>query len=225
MRIRNLMATTMVAASLALAASASAQVNISVRFGTGLGPAVDVFAYTPERMGDWHANYRKWTPVTLYDVNGHYYRKSVSGARAVVVYSYNGEYFLPPTDREWAGFDKRYNYKRAPAAVDMGRARPYAPPVPIRAQLGTEIGVFGYASDRAGDWHKNYRKWAPVTVYEFNGRYYQNNAAGTRAVQIYRYKDEYFLPPQDHDWVGADKRFDYQHQPNDADRKRVRERP
>jgi hypothetical protein len=225
MRIARLIAMTLIAASMGLPMGATAQVNISVRFGTGLGPDVDVFAYTPERMGDWNANYRKWTPVTLYDVNGHYYRKSVSGARAVVVYSYNGEYFLPPTDRAWVGFDKRFDYRRAPAEVDMGRARPYTPPPAARAQLGAQIGVFGYAADRAGDWRKNYKKWTPVTVYEFNGRYYQNNAPGTRAVQIYRYKDEYFLPPQDDKWVGADKRFDYKRQPNDDDRRRVRERP
>ena len=225
MRIANLMTVTLVAAALALPARVPAQVNITVRFGTGLGPEVDVFAYAPERLGDWHASYRQWTPVTLYDVNGHYYRKSVSGSRAVVVYSYNGEYFLPPTDRAWVGFDKRYDYKRAPADVDMGRARPYTPPPPIRSQLGAEIGVFGYTPDRAGDWRKNYKKWSPVMVYEFNGRYYQKNGPGTRAVQIYRYKDEYFLPPQDNGWAGFDKRFDYKHQPNDDDRKHVRERP
>ena len=54
--------------------------------------------------------------MTLYDVNGHYYRNSVTGSRAVVVYSYGDEYFLPPTDREWVGRDNRYNYNRQPSA-------------------------------------------------------------------------------------------------------------
>ena len=116
-------AATIVAASLVLPAQAPAQVNLTVRFGTRLGPDIGVFAYSPERNGDWHANYRKWTPVTLYDVNGHYYRNSVSGSRAVAVYSYNDEYFLPPTDREWVGKDSRYNYNRQPSA---GRCGPRA---------------------------------------------------------------------------------------------------
>jgi len=225
MRIARLMVLALIATVMVLPAPAAAQVSISVRFGTSLGPDVDVFAYTPERLGDWHASYRRWTPVTLYDVNGRYYRTSVAGARAVVVYSYNGEYFLPPTDREWIGADKRFDYRHAPAEVDIGRARPYAPPPVPSAVLSARISVFGYAENRAGDWRKNYKKWSPVTVYEVNGRYYRKSAPGARAVQIYRYKDEYFLPPQDEKWVGADKRFDYNRRPNDEDRRRVPERP
>ena len=68
----------------ALPALAPAQINLRVAFGAKLGPELGVFAYSNERQGDWRANYRKWTPVTMYDVNGHYYRNSVSGSRAVV---------------------------------------------------------------------------------------------------------------------------------------------
>jgi hypothetical protein len=225
MRISRMMAAPLAAVLMAVPAMASAQVNISVKFGTRLGPDVGVFAYTPERMGDWHANYRKWTPVTLYDVNGHYYRTQVEGARPVMVYTYNNQYFFPPTDHEWVGRDTRYNYKRAPVEVDIGRARPYAPPVVVSARFGGELGVFGYSADRAGDWHRNYRRWTPVTVYEFNGRYYPNPGPGGRAVQLYRYQGEYFLPPTDREWVGFDKRFDYKHAPSDDDRHRVRDRP
>jgi len=225
MRLLKLMAMALIAASIELPAGAAAQVSVTVRFGTGLGPELDVFAYTPEHLGDWHANYRKWTPVTVYDVNGHYYRKYVTGARAIVVYSFNDQYFLPPTDRQWIGFDKRFNYNRAPVEVDMHRARPYAPPVADRERFGAEIGVFGYAPDRAGDWRRNYRRWTPVTVYEFNGRYYQRSGPGSRAVQVYRFRDEYFLPPQDREWVGFDKRFDYTRQPSDDDHRRVQGRP
>src|ERR1019366_3188412 len=127
MRIAKLMAATLIAASIVLPARAPAQVNLTVRFGTRLGPDVGVFAYSPERNGDWHDNYRKWTPVTLYDVNGRYYRNSVEGSRAVVVYSYNDEYFLPPTDAGWAGKDRRYDYNRRPNAEDARRVREYAP--------------------------------------------------------------------------------------------------
>jgi hypothetical protein len=48
--------------------------------------------------------------------------------------------------------------------------------------------------------------------------------SGARAVVVYSYNGEYILPPQDHGWAGFGKRFDYNHQPNDDDRKRVRER-
>ena len=225
MRIANWMAAPLMVALVALPSRATAQVNLSVRFGTRLGPDVGVFAYSPERMGDWHANYRKWTPTTLYDINGHYYHNSVEGSRAVGVYAYNGQYFLPPTDHAWVGFDKRYNYDRRPLEADIGRARPYEPAVSVSAHLGSEIGVLGFSADRAGDWRKNYKRWTPTTVYEFNGRYYPHSAPGARAVQLYSYHDEYFLPPTDHAWMGYDKRFDYQHLPNDEDRRRMREHP
>jgi hypothetical protein len=225
MRFATLLTVPLAVAMLALPAPSSAQVNISVRFGTRLGPEIGVFAYAPARHGDWRANYRKWTPVTLYDVNGHYYRASVAGARPVMVYTYNNEYFFPPTDRAWVGFDKRYNYARVPVAVDIGRARPYAPVVAVAPRFGVELGVVGYSADRAGDWHTNYKRWTPVTVYELNGRYYPNSGPGARPVQIYRYQDEYFLPPRDHAWMGFDKRFDYKHVPTDDDWRRVREHP
>jgi hypothetical protein len=226
MRLGKLIALPIIAALIAVPAQqAQAQVKIDVKFGTRLGPEIGVFAYSPAHYGDWHANYRKWTPVTLYDVNGHYYHHPVDGSRAIVVYSYNGEYFFPPADRAWVGFDRRYDYHHAPVEIDLGRAHQYEAPPALDHRLGAEIGVFGYSSDRAGDWHRSYKRWMPVTVYEYNGRYYQHSAPGARAVQIYSYHDEYFLPPTDHDWVGFDRRFDYKHMPTDEDRRRIRERP
>lgn len=225
MRLSRVMGAALAAALIATPAMASAQVNISVKFGTRLGPEIGVFAYTPERHGDWHANYRKWTPVTLYDVNGHYYRAEVAGSRPVMVYTYNNEYFFPPTDHAWVGFDKRYNYQRAPVEVDLHRVRPYEAPVVVSPRFGVEVGVVGYTAERAGDWRKSYRRWTPVTVYEYHGHYYPNPGPGARAVQIYRFQNEYFLPPADREWVGFDKRFDYKHAPSDDDRHRVRERP
>src|ERR1700694_4604187 len=121
MRITRLLTVPLLGALIALPARAPAQMNINVSFGPRLGPEIGVFAYSPERQGDWRANYRQWTPVTLYDVNGHYYRNAVRGSRAVVVYTYNNEYFLPPQDQAWNGFDKRYNYQRQPIADDQGR--------------------------------------------------------------------------------------------------------
>lgn len=225
MRIATVITAGVLGALIALPATSPAQVNLSVRFGTRLGPEIGVFAYSRERQGDWRTNYRSWSPVTLYDINGHYYRNSVDGSRAVVVYSRDGEYFLPPPDREWVDFDRRYNYQRRPLPEDMDRVRPYTPRIEVDARLGSEIGVLGYSAERAGDWHRNYKRWTPITVYERNGRYYPNNAPGARPVSIYRYKNEYFLPPRDREFEGFDKRFNYDHRPSEDDHGRARSRP
>jgi hypothetical protein len=71
---------------------AQAQISASVR----LGRAVSVNVYSPERYGDWRTAYREWQPVTLYYLDGRYYRRNVRGARQVMVYRRNNEYFLPP---------------------------------------------------------------------------------------------------------------------------------
>jgi len=225
MRIATLLTLPLLGAAIVLPPRVSAQTNITVAFGTRLGPEIGVFAYSSERLGDWRENYGRWTPSTLYDVNGHYYRAQVRGARPVLVYQYNNEYFLPPQDQRWNGMDRRYNYRLQPTEADYARARPYAPGRAVDARLGREIGVLGYSSERAGDWRSNSRRWTPVTLYEFNGRYFPNNAAGARPVAMYRYRDEYFLPPTDQAWLGSDRRFDYKHQPNDDDHGRVRDRP
>jgi hypothetical protein len=225
MRIGTLLAVSLLAVAAAPPAQASAQISINVAFGTRLGPEIGVSAYTVERHGDWRANYRQWTPVTLYDINGHYYRTSVPGARAVVVYSYKDDFFFPPQDKAWIGFDKRYTYEHRPIDADYGRVVVYTPRVVVSEKFGEEIGVFGYSAERAGDWHVAYRRWTPVTLYEFHGRYYPKAGPGSRPVAMYRFKDEYFLPPADEKWINADKRFDYDHRPNQDDRARVRERP
>ena len=204
---------------------APAQINVGVRFGTRLGPEVSVFAYSPERLGDWRANYRRWAPVTLYDINGRYYRSYVRGARPILVYQYRNEYFLPPQDQGWNGSDRRYNYRRQPTQEDFGRGRPYTAGPRVDLRLGPEIGVLGYSEERAGPWRNNFQRWAPVTVYEVNGHYYRNGYGNARAVSVYRYRDEYFLPPTDEQWNGHDRRFNYRRQPTNDDRTRVRPRP
>jgi len=225
MRLARLLTLPLIVALVATPRLATSQVNINVRFGTRLGPEIGVFAYSQERLGDWHTNYRRWTPVTLYDINGRYYRASVPGARPVMMYTYNGEYFLPPQDAEWVNRDKRYNYGRRPTPVDDGRGRAWTAANRRDPRLGAEIGVLDYSSDRAGAWQQNYRKWTPTTVYEVNGHYYQHNAPGARAVGIYRYKSEYFLPPSDQAWNGRDNRFNNRGTPNADDRGRVRSKP
>jgi hypothetical protein len=224
MRIATLVTLPLLGALIALPARAPAQ--ISITFGTRLGPEIGVFSYSPERYGDWQANYQRWRPVTLYDINGHFYRYQVRGARAIQVYWYNNEYFLPPQDQGWVRRDRRYNYRWQPGDADYGRARPYTPDAVVNdPRLGEEIGVLGYSPERAGDWRRNFRRWTPVTVYEVRGRYFSRNAPGTRAVAIYRYRNEYFLPPADQAWVGSDRRFNYDRRPGNDDYGRVRARP
>jgi hypothetical protein len=226
MRIADLLTVPVLAALIVLPKGASAQGSITVAFGTRLGPEIEVSAYSSEHLGQWRSNYQRWTPVTLYDINGHYYRSQVHGARPVLVYTYNNEYFMPPHDQSWNGADQRYNYHRRPTEADYGRARPYTSRgAVVDRHLGHEVGVLAYSSDRAGDWRKNYRGWTPVTLYEVNGRYYPYNGAGARPVAMYRYRDEYFLPPTDRAWVDSDKRFNYKHQPSEEDHGRVRARP
>ena len=107
-------------AQIAMPTRAPAQVSVTAR----LGPEISVSAYSQTRHGDWQTNYRQWKPVTLYNVNGHYYKHSVRGARAVAVYQHNNETFLPPQDKAWVGHDRRYNYKHQPNNDDYGRVRP-----------------------------------------------------------------------------------------------------
>ena len=163
MRIAALATLPLLGVLIAMPARAPAQTTISVTFGTRLGPEIGVYAYAPARHGDWQTSYRRWTPVTLYDVNGHYYRSNVRGARAVQVYSYNNEYFLPPQDQAWIRRDSRYNYQRQPGEMDYGRAQPYTPGR-VDRRLGAEVGVFGYSAERAGDWRRNYRRWSNTSA-------------------------------------------------------------
>ena len=110
MRLATLLALPLLGGLIGVPTRAPAQVNVTI--GAKLGPEIGVFAYTPERLGDWRGNYQKWTPVTLYDINGHYYRTQASGARPVWLYRYGDQYFLPPRDQGWRGFDKRFEHEQ-----------------------------------------------------------------------------------------------------------------
>jgi len=123
MRLTRLLATPLLGIAFALPARAPAQVNITVR----LGNPVVFTQYSPEVYGDWHTSYRTWQPATLYFYNGHYYSRSVRGARPVQMYRRQGQYFLPPQDPAWNNRgDRRFNYTRKPNDEDRGRAA--APP-------------------------------------------------------------------------------------------------
>jgi hypothetical protein len=90
------------------------QQQSSISIGIQLGPERSVNSYSAERHGDWRTNYEKWQPTTLWVVDGRYYDKESRGARAVVVYRRDNEYFTPPQDKEWVGSDKRYDYNKRP---------------------------------------------------------------------------------------------------------------
>ena len=103
------------AGTLAVApARASAQVSVRIMLGARLGPPVPVLAYAPERYGPWREDYPRWTPIVLYEMDGHYYRHRARDARAIEVYAYGGNYFLPPRDAGWVGYDRRYDYRLRP---------------------------------------------------------------------------------------------------------------
>jgi hypothetical protein len=94
---------------------------VGVEIGIQLGPERPVDMYSRERHGDWHNSLEQWQPVTLFVVDGRFYEREARGARAVVVYRRNNEYFLPPREKEWIGKDKRYDYKHQPKDEDYGR--------------------------------------------------------------------------------------------------------
>ena len=89
--------------------------------------------------------------------------------------------------------------------------------VSIGIQLGPERPVDMYSRERYGDWHNNLEQWQPVTLFVVDGRFYEREARDARAVVVYRHNSDYFLPPQDKEWVGKDKRYDYKHMPKDED--------
>jgi hypothetical protein len=190
-------------------ADTQAQVSVSISLGAQLGPPVPVFGYSAERYGPWRADYVHWTPVVLYEMNGRYYHHHAPGARAIEVYAYSGDYFFPPSDAAWVGADRRYHYDQRPRHEDVIRGDPY----PHGRVVMAPLAVGAYAAGEVGGWQTSFTLWTPVTVYELEGQYYPRAVSGGRAVEIYRYRDRYFMPPDDRHWIGADRRYDYRLRP------------
>ena len=59
MRYTRLLTLPLLGALFAMPVRAPAQLNLNIRFGTRLGPEIGVFAYAPDRVGDWRTNYPK----------------------------------------------------------------------------------------------------------------------------------------------------------------------
>jgi hypothetical protein len=86
--------------------------------------------------------------------------------------------------------------------------------VSVSVRLGPPIVVTQYAPEAYGDWHTSYRSWTPVTRYYYDGHWYAKQVRGSHAVVVYRSRDgHYFLPPQDREWRGRDKRYNYKRAP------------
>jgi hypothetical protein len=86
------------------------------------------------------------------------------------------------------------------------------------------VEIYDYSPGYYGDWRYNYRRWSPVVIYEYRGRYYPNRLRGARPLQVYRNRSGYFLPPRDRDWSRADRRFDPRRRPTDRDYRQARPR-
>jgi len=86
-------------------------------------PELYIYAYSSSMYGAWRTSYLMWTPVTVYYVSGHYYRQPMPRARAVVVYTRGSDFFFPPRERAWRGYDKRFDHSRAPTWSDHRRAK------------------------------------------------------------------------------------------------------
>lgn len=209
MRATHLFAAALAGALLLEPSPARGQVSVSITLGAEVGPPIPVYTYSAYRYGPWRKDWRRWTPVVLYERDGRFYRHHARGTRAVEVYADGGDYFMPPRDRDWVGFDRRYDYGDRPRDDDFDRVDAYPPGRVVAAPLA--IGV--YAADRDGDWRTSLTLWTPITVYEVGGGYYPRAMPGSHAVEVYRYRDRYFLPPEDHDWIGADRRYDYNKRP------------
>jgi hypothetical protein len=110
----------MVASACVVPARGGAEVGVVAH---SHGPELMVYAYSSSFYGDWRAHYMGWTPVTIYYFEGRYYSRPIPRARTVIVYRRGGDYFFPPRDRAWRGFDRRYDYSRAPSWRDHGRAK------------------------------------------------------------------------------------------------------
>jgi hypothetical protein len=65
-----------------------------------------------------------------------------------------------------------------------------------------EVNVREYDRRTFGDWARgrDYRRWQPVTLYFYAGRYYERPFRYARPIVVFRYRDRYFFPPRDAGW-------------------------
>jgi hypothetical protein len=78
----------------------------------------------------------------------------------------------------------------------------HVPPQPRR------IVVVDYDHRHFGHWKQTARHWRPVTVYVYQGRYYERPIRNAKPIVIYRYRDSYFMPPRDREWNDYRARYE-----------------
>ncbi len=122
MRMAQWSAVTMVAGMMLVSACGPGYRTTRMSASAQLGPGIEIYSYSTSRDGDWHANYRQWSPATVYELNGSYYSDRVTGGREVQVYRTSGGYMLPPRDKDLRRTDRRLNGKRLPNNADYSRA-------------------------------------------------------------------------------------------------------
>ena len=93
--------------------------------------------------------------------------------------------------------------------------------VHVSVHLGPPVLVTEYAPEYYGDWRTSYESWRPITVYQYDGRWYPTAVRGSRPVVVYRSQNHYFLPPRDVGWDNRDHRYNYARRPLDDDYKHV----
>jgi hypothetical protein len=118
----------------------------------------------------------------------------------------------------------RFLLAAAVVATVPACAPPGATEIGVSAEFGPGIDVFDYDAGYFGPWRTDYLLWTPTTVYVEGSHFYSTRVRGSRPVEVYRYRDQYFLPPRDHGWVNHDRRYDYKHRPSSKDYQRARPR-
>jgi hypothetical protein len=82
------------------------------------------------------------------------------------------------------------------------------------------VDLYDYSPGYYGEW-RYYDRWTPTIIYEYRGRYYPNRIRGARALQVYRYRSGYFLPPRQRHWERVDRRYDPRRRPHESDYRRA----
>ena len=77
--------------------------------------------------------------------------------------------------------------------IPLGRRAPVVYGAPRR-----QVIVRDYDASRFGAWDSYYDQWAPVTLYYYDGYYYDYPVVEyAEPVVVYSYRNEFFLPPRD----------------------------
>ena len=71
-----------------------------------------------------------------------------------------------------------------------------------------QVSVREYDQYRFGAWDRYYDEWMPVTVYYYDGYYYDYPIVPyAEAVIVYRYRDEMFFAPRQREFIVWQERF------------------